>query len=373
MKGRALLLALLLLAGCGREQAPRFMPEGDAYPETLSQWGMLHLRDGYLTPAAEVLPYDLNTPLFTDYAHKLRTVWMPEGQPAQYGEDHFDYPVGTVLTKTFYYPKDAQGRLLKNTRDERDPAKGLALDQVRLVETRILLRQKDGWVALPYVWDEAQREATLEWAGASLDLTLQDDAGQPLAVDYQVPDANQCAGCHEERHGEGVRPLGPKVRHLNRELVYADGNANQLERWQARGFLAGIPGPVADLPRNALFGHPRPDEPLERQARSYLDANCGHCHNPKGPARTSGLFLDAAAAMGINYGLCKQPVAAGKGSGDRLVDIHPGQPDASVLTYRVESTDPSVMMPELGRSTTHREGLDILQRWIASLPGNCQG
>ncbi|MCY1309326.1 hypothetical protein D9M70_594130 [compost metagenome] len=64
-------------------------------------------------------------------------------------------------------------------------------------------------------------------------------------------------------------------------------------------------------------------------------------------------------------------MAAGKGSGDRLVDIHPGQPDASVLIYRVQSTDPSVMMPELGRSTAHREGLELLTRWIAGLPGGC--
>jgi len=88
--------------------------------------------------------------------------------------------------------------------------------------------------------------------------------------------------------------------------------------------------------------------------------------------RLGSLFLDAAAPMGINFGLCKQPVAAGKGSGDRLVDIHPGKPEESVLTYRVESTDPSVMMPELGRSSVHREGLDLLERWIAGLPGACR-
>ncbi|MCY1346299.1 hypothetical protein D9M69_323820 [compost metagenome] len=64
-------------------------------------------------------------------------------------------------------------------------------------------------------------------------------------------------------------------------------------------------------------------------------------------------------------------MAAGKGSGDRLVDIHPGQPDRSVLIYRMDSSDPSVMMPELGRSVAHREGVDLLVRWIASLDGGC--
>ncbi|WP_044870787.1 SO2930 family diheme c-type cytochrome [Pseudomonas sp. LFM046] len=365
-----LCLALLLLVGCDRQPAPLYLPEGEAYPERLSDWGMLRRADGHLQPAAQALAYDLNTPLFSDYAHKLRTVWMPPGQTARYGEERFDFPVGTVLTKTFYYPKDDHGRLLKNTRDDRDPASGLDLAKVRLMETRVLVRQQQGWVALPYVWDETQQDAILEWAGASASLALRDEQGGTLAVDYQVPDANQCAGCHEERHGEGVQPLGPKARHLNRDLAYPEAVENQLQRWQRQGLLAGLPK-LESVPRNALVAAPRTGEGLEQQARSYLDINCAHCHNPKGPARTSGLYLDPATPLGIPSGLCKQPVAAGKGSGDRLVDIHPGQPDASVLIYRVESTDPSVMMPELGRSTVHHEGLEVLTRWIAGLPGGC--
>jgi hypothetical protein len=83
------------------------------------------------------------------------------------------------------------------------------------------------------------------------------------------------------------------------------------------------------------------------------------------------LLLDPATPFGISYGLCKQPVAAGKGSGDRLVDIHPGAPEKSVLLYRMESVDPSIMMPELGRSTVHAEGVEVLRRWVASLQGDC--
>ncbi|MBM7061248.1 hypothetical protein JQX08_11075 [Pseudomonas sp. UL073] len=361
----------LLLAGCGKQAAPLYLPEGEQYPEKLSDWHVLEQGGGHLKPAAAVLPYDLNTPLFTDYAHKLRTVWMPDGQAAQYGEEHFDYPVGTILSKTFYYPKDDQGRLLQSNSDDRDPQQGLELKHVQLVETRILLKQKSGWVALPYVWDAEQREAVLEWAGDSQDLSLHAADGTTLAVGYEVPDANQCAGCHEERHGQGVNPLGPKARHLNKDFSYEGGSANQLQRWVQRGFLAGLPNDLAGVPQNALWGQPRAGESLDKQARSYLDANCAHCHNPQGPARTSGLFLEASRPFGIPSGLCKQPVAAGKGSGNRLVDIHPGQPDASVLIYRVDNTDPGEMMPELGRSVVHREGLDLLVKWIASLDGGC--
>lgn len=369
MKNAWLVLTVVLLAGCEQQpRAPLYLPSGESYPETLSGWGVLQQRDGQLQPVDGVLPYDLNTPLFTDYAHKLRTIWMPQGSSAKYGEARFDYPVGTVLSKTFYYPRDLHGRLLRS--EQRD-AEVVELERVRLIETRILLRQEQGWVALPYVWDAEQREATLDWAGASFDLELHAERGEVLAVDYQVPDANQCAGCHEEQAGKGVQPLGPKVRHLNKEFAYADGTANQLRRWQAVGFLRDVPTEANDLPRNARWGEPLPGEGLQASARSYLDANCSHCHNPAGPGRTSGLYLDPATPLGIAYGLCKQPVAAGKGSGDRLVDIHPGAPEKSVLSFRLRSTDPSIMMPELGRSTSHREGLELIDRWIASLDGEC--
>ena len=368
---RLLLGVLLLLAGCEQPPAPLYMPDGDNYPEKLSEWGMLQRADGFIALITEALPYDLNTPLFTDYAHKLRSVWMPVGASAHYGEAHFDYPLGTVLSKTFYYPKDAQGRLLLNEQDDRDPQRGLELARVQLIETRILLKQQHGWVALPYVWDEQQLEASLEWAGASRDVRLLDAQGQTQLVTYQVPDANQCAGCHEERAGQGLNPLGPKARHLNKDFTYAEGAHNQLQHWQQQGRLQGLPADLQGVPHNALWPAPRPTESLEQQARSYLDANCSHCHNPTGPGRTSGLLLDPATTIGIRYGLCKQPVAAGKGSGDRRVDIHPGQPDKSVLMFRVESADPSVMMPELGRSIVHTEGVEVLHRWITSLAGDC--
>ena len=368
---RLFVIALLLLVGCQQQPAPLYLPEGDNYPEKLSDWGMLQRSQDFIAPIAEALPYDLNTPLFTDYAHKLRTVWMPAGTSARYGEAHFDYPLGTVISKTFYYPKDAQGRLLQHEQDVRDPQRGLELARVQLIETRLLLKQKNGWVALPYVWDEQQQEARLEWAGDSRALSLLTAQGNTQTVDYQVPDANQCAGCHEESAGQGNNPLGPKARHLNKTFAYADGSHNQLLYWQQQGRLQALPAGLQGVPRNALWPSPRSSESLEHQARSYLDANCSHCHNPKGPGRTSGLLLDPATPFGISYGLCKQPVAAGKGSGDRLVDIHPGAPEKSVLLYRMESVDPSIMMPELGRSTVHAEGVEVLRRWVASLQGDC--
>ena len=110
---------------------------------------------------------------------------------------------------------------------------------------------------------------------------------------------------------------------------------------------------------------------LEDRARAYLDVNCGHCHSPTGPAITSGLWLEASVKDRLKLGLCKQPVAAGKGTGNHLYDIAPGRADASVLAFRMDSDDPSVMMPELGRSVVHREGLKLIREWIDAQHGTC--
>jgi hypothetical protein len=61
-------------------------------------------------------------------------------------------------------------------------------------------------------------------------------------------------------------------------------------------------------------------------------------------------------------------VAAGRGSGNLEVSIAPGRPDESSLIYRMASAEPGVMMPELGRTLIHAEGLDLVRRYIASLP-----
>ena len=107
---------------------------------------------------------------------------------------------------------------------------------------------------------------------------------------------------------------------------------------------------------------------LDERARAYLDVNCAHCHQPGGGASNSGLDLrweqDDPHAIGIG----KPPVAAGRGAGGHLVSIEPGRPDASILLYRMDSAEPGIAMPELGRSTIHREGVATIRRWIDAMP-----
>ncbi|WP_246191555.1 SO2930 family diheme c-type cytochrome [Pseudoxanthomonas gei] len=375
LRGVAFLCALLMLAGCRREEAGvRFFPEGQ--PKSLGEWHVLKVDGGRLSLNDGVVPYDLNTPLFSDYAHKLRTIWIPKGKAARYdAQRSFDFPVGTIISKTFYYPLPGDGKWdgtsVARTSTGNDLQGGsLDLSRVRLIETRLLVRREAGWDAMPYVWNEAQTEAVLKRAGALLSLELVAADGSREAANYQVPDQNQCASCHAtDNKTRALHPIGLKARHINRDFAYSGGSENQLAHLSRVGYLVGAPA-AEQAPRNADWkdaAHAK----LEDRARAYLDVNCGHCHSQTGPAITSGMWLDAAVSDRLKLGFCKQPVAAGKGTGNRLFDIAPGHADASVLVFRMDSDDPSVMMPELGRSVVHREGVQLVSDWIDAQKGTC--
>ncbi|MAW80876.1 MAG: hypothetical protein CMI63_11610 [Parvularcula sp.] len=410
--GQAVLVAAaFLVSACSQqpETAPTF--HADDNPERLSDWGMIAATDGALKLSDGVTPYDLATPLFSDYALKLRTVWTPDGKPAIYNADEaFDFPVGTVITKTFYYPTpenawtgDVQQGQERGIHDRR-----MALDHLRLIETRVLVRREAGWDALPYVWNEDQSDAVLKRTGAVIPMTLTRDNGEMEPFAYLVPNANQCAGCHATNATtKAIQPIGPKARHLNKPSSFMEG-FNQLDHWLAKGLLTfssenspllrdarplhpeeAPAGPAESRPGDAVskdegrapqdeenFQFPRnadwSDEtaPLAARARAYLDANCSHCHNPNGPADTSGLDLEPGAS-GPAMGHCKAPIAAGRGTGGRPYDIVPGRPDLSITVFRMETTDPGAMMPELGRAVTHEEGVKLVREWIAAMEGVC--
>jgi len=345
-------------------------PEGN--PDLLSEWNQLDIRNGQLVTLDGVTPYTLNSALFTDDAHKLRTVWLPDGSAAAMADpdETFDFPVGTVITKTFYYPEaDGAADVALTDPDSSVLSGALELSDVRLIETRVLVHRDDGWHAFPYVWDDGESEAGLARTGDVQALAAVSDDGTDIPLTYVVPDVNQCASCHATNHTTGaILPIGPKARHLNGAVDFGDGPESQLEYWQRNGLLTESPA-ATEMPTAAVWD----DEtaPLEDRARAYLDINCAHCHSPVGAADTSGLFLDINTEVGPEYGICKAPIAAGSGSGGRLVDISPGEPDESILIYRMESTDPASMMPELGRSLSHDEGVDLIAEWIETLDGDC--
>jgi uncharacterized repeat protein (TIGR03806 family) len=359
---RALLfVAMLVLTTSAVAQSPPSVNAAailaERPPQTLAEYRFF--RDaGAREPNARVTPYDLNTALYSDGALKFRYVYIPPGQTARYdADDVFEFPVGTVLIKTFAFAAD-MARPTEN---------------VRFLETRLLIRRSDGWIALPYVWNEAQTEARLSPIGADIPVSFTDEDGAAVAFDWAVPNRNQCKGCHD-RAGE-LLPIGPSARNLNRwvQIVPAleDDEQGQpisysvsaLRQWVESGILDRAPDDAPRTPNayNAATGS------LELRARAYLDVNCAHCHNPEGPAHTSGLDLRWSQAEPVQWGVLKRPVAAGRGSAGFEFAIEPGHPERSILLYRMESTDPGVMMPELGRQRVDARGVALIREWIAEM------
>ncbi|OGS56787.1 MAG: hypothetical protein A3J40_08945 [Erythrobacter sp. RIFCSPHIGHO2_12_FULL_63_10] len=330
MKSRAfLILAALALGGAAAlgAKAPVEVNANaiteDLLPPALSEFGFF-ADPARQVPSQGVIPYRLNTPLYSDGAEKLRFAYVPPGQKARgNGEGLIDFPAGTALIKTFKF-------------------------NGRLIETRVMLHRAGGWLALPYRWNESQTDAQLVVAGARMPVTTPD--GEEIS--YRIPNKNQCKECHGL--DGAVIPLGPKARNLSAEWLagmVTDGRLDAMPQvhdtmplWEARG-----EGDVA------------------ASARAYLDVNCAHCHRPGATASNSGLDLRWEQDDPHSYGVFKRPVAAGRGAGGLEFSIVPGEPDQSILLHRMNSIEPGVAMPELGKGTIDHDGVAIVRQWIAEM------
>lgn len=316
-------------------------------PDKLSDFGFFSGKIRELKPTEGVIPYDLNTPLFSDYAQKSRFISFPEGKSASYDSlETLDFPVGTTLIKNFFY-SDVAG----------------ADFSTKIIETRLLIKEEADWKALSYIWNDEQTEAFLEVAGGTVDIEWTHSDGQIKNVAYTIPNLNQCKNCHA--YNQKMRPIGPTARQLNKKFAYVAGEENQLAFLVRSGYLENLPA-NQDIPKSAQWDDPASGS-LEARAKAYLDINCGSCHRPEGTANTSGLFLYAHEKMDSRYGIRKTPVAAGKGSGGHQYDILPGYPEKSILLYRMTSQNPGIMMPEIGRKLVHEEGVQLIEEWILSL------
>ena len=344
-----MVICLLFLLLQSWKQTPSFSFERK---ERLSEYQFFEGHLAQLTPAPQVIPYDLNTSLFSNYAEKLRFVKLPAGIPAVYNDSvHFEFPVGTIFIKNFYFPNDV-----------RKPEKGR-----RILETRLLVKEDHGWSAFPYVWNKEQTEAYYDPAPEMQDVHYTDGSGKKVSLKYVIPNKNQCKGCHVR--DLKIVPIGPAARHLNKDFVYPEGTMNQLAYWEQQGMLRGVPVDKASVPKLPVWNNPASGA-LSERARAYLDINCGHCHNASGPAGTSGLFLDIHEKNMNRLGVNKSPVAAGRGAGDLKYDIAPGEPQNSILIYRMKTVDPAIAMPEIGREQIHKEGVALIEEWISKLPVN---
>lgn len=325
-----LLLGAALLAGAAiAAAAPNSAGVNDAavtgtdFPATLADYGFFADAPGQ-QPAAGVTPYRIQTPLWSDGAEKLRFVYLPAGSKAKaQGEGLLDLPIGSALIKTFKM-------------------------QGRLIETRVLLHRAEGWVALPYQWNQEQTEARLALAGARLELRTP----QGQQISYAIPNKNQCKECHQQK--DAVTPIGPKARNLS---------AAWLASFHKAGKLDVLPKVTARVP----LWEDRAGLPAAPVARGWLDSNCAHCHNPAGSASNSGLDLRWEQSSPVALGINKRPVAAGRGSGGLEFDVFPGHPDKSIMVYRMGSLEGGISMPEVGRSSIDSDGMAAVRKWIGEM------
>jgi uncharacterized repeat protein (TIGR03806 family) len=346
------LWTMVLFSSCKKDEddAGNPLDNLDAMPfEKLSEYNFFSGEMKNQNPNAGIIPYDLNTPLFSDFAGKARFVYVPEGKQAVYNATtYLDFPVGTIIIKTFYFSNDL-----------RDASLGR-----KIYETRLMVHKAGGWEAYLYLWNDIQTEAEYYVAGKNVNVSWVHYDGSTRSTLYHIPNKNECKGCHND--SETIIPLGPKARNLNKDYAYSSGVMNQLEKWKSLGILSGAPDASA-APRVPVWNDPNSGS-LNDRARAYLDVNCAHCHSAHGPANSSGLMLDYDQTDPTALGICKSPVAAGQGSGGRKYSIVPGQPENSIMTYRMNSNVTDIAMPELARSVIHDEGVQLISDWITSLP-----
>jgi uncharacterized repeat protein (TIGR03806 family) len=246
-------------------------------PATLSAFGFF---DGNAAvPSAELIPYKLGTPLFSDYSEKQRFIYLPQSGVlnAEEGDGRLDFPVGSAIVKSFGYPSEAGG--------------------LKVIETRVLLRKAEGWVALPYIWRADGKDADLRVGGARVPVHFKTPSGVVKDINYGVPNKNQCKQCHSI-NGE-IMPIGPRL-----------GNMTFLSKADEKRLFARLAEPNIPVMKWAKWDDPKSGS-LNQRATSYLRINCGHCHSPAGSASNSGLFFDGKDHGPANAGINKRPVAAG--------------------------------------------------------------
>lgn len=301
-----------------------------------------------LNPVYGVLPYDMISPLFSDYAHKKRFVWMPNGSAANYVEDYeiFDFPVGTILIKNFFYET-----VLPN-------------NSTKIIETRLMILKNEGWVFANYVWNEEQTEAVFDLFGSYVEFEFMEN-GETKNINYRIPSQAECLTCHKSADGTSL-PIGPKPQNINKVIAYTDGEQNQLEKWIQMGYLNSAPSNI-----NTVIDWEDQSYDLELRVRSYLDINCAHCHSDDRHCDYRPIRFAFNETQDLtNIGVCVEPHTNIDNSLTYIVT--PGNSERSVISRRINSIEPSIRMPLLARTLQHTEAVTLIESWINSLDITCE-
>jgi uncharacterized repeat protein (TIGR03806 family) len=300
----------------------------------------------HLVHADGLIPYDLIVPFWSDGAVKNRWVAVPAEKVHFSPTGEWKFPKGTVFVKTFELPTNAS-----------DPSVR------RRLETRILVADEDGGVyGVDYKWRPDNSDADLLSADVSEEIPVKTASGDVHSQTWYYPSRQDCLTCHTAPAG-GV--LGIKTRQMNHGFKYPSGVVdNELRTWNRLG-LFSTPINDADLPTFAtLAASGDTTRSVEDRARSYLDANCSHCHRPGGTVADFDARFDTP--------LDKQDLVNGSVLIDQGVDrpriIAPHDPWRSIAYMRVNTTG-DIRMPPLARNTIDQPGVSLINEWIMSMPG----
>lgn len=319
-------------------------PPGRPIPKLLSQTGAFKdLKN--LMPHDFLVPYDVNTPLWSDGAVKLRWMALPDDSKIHFQSNgEWKFPVGTVFVKNFSMPVDDTNPKV-----------------LRRLETRLLVRDADGTVyGGSYKWRPDLSDADLVEAGTNETIRIKTATGT-RAQTWFYPGRQDCLTCHTPASG-GV--LGVKTRQLNRDFTYPDGvTDNQLRTWSHAGLfdVTLADKEIAVFDKMVAITNTR--APLELRARSYLDANCAQCHRP-GAVES---FFDARFDTPLkNQNLINGPVANQFGLAGAKI-IVPGDTNKSILFRRI-SIIGGEQMPPLAKNAVDKNAVAVMANWIQSLP-----
>src|ERR1051325_417812 len=320
-----------------------------ALPKLLSQTGAFKdVRT--LAPSENLIPYDLNVPFWSDGADKWRWMAVPnedgESQRIKFSPTgEWKFPPGTVFVKHFELPID-----------DSHP------DIHRRLETRLLVCDSTGGVyGVTYKWRPDNSDADLLATNLLESISIRTASGTRTQQWY-FPSREDCRTCHTRLAG-GV--LGPKTRQLNRDLMYPSGvTDNQLRAWNHIGlFDSGFD----EAPLHTYLSLARSEDTtktLEERARSYLDANCSHCHRPSGTVASFDARYDTPLAA---QNLIKGGVLIDEGI-DNAAIIAPNDIWRSIALVRMRTLE-GFKMPPLAHQALDRNGIKLIEQWVQSLPG----
>lgn len=327
------------------------------FPRKLSDSGLFRNVSTHEMQAG-VIPYSVNSPLWSDGAIKSRYFAIPadageNGQPPKIGQAGvrgWNFPDGTVLVKSFG---------LEMT--EGEPA------SQRWIETRFLVRQQGEWVGYSYEWNQDQTDAVLvESAGADRTFEIQSDDGKRIERKWRYPSRAECMVCHS-RAANFV--LGLSTPQMNRDHDYGGVVDNQLRTLEHLGFFKLKRKPGSDGSFNAdeherLADPYSPSASLEDRVRSYLHANCAHCHVEAGGGNAQMLMSIATKTPAMRV-IDEKPLHDRFGISDARI-VAPASPERSVMLKRI-STRERGGMPQIGTAIPDEQAVALFREWIAQL------